>query len=423
MQEATLAVSPHAAAALLLQGPQPGVSRDGNPALAAAQPEFGKLLKNIAITDDLPASGDATALAAGLQPGQDALALSAGSRAAQSAPVATGDWRPLAASDAGLSGNPSPPGGNPLPLASQAGQSRDAAWLTGSTLPVTPVLQPVESSPDRAAQPGATSVPGAGAGAADAATGRQAGAETEGLPGREIPRPTEHTARTMQDTLLASTSVAAWEAADARGPRAFRLASLVSGGGDFMAPAPSPTTAVAPPLPGTAASPLADTAPAQASGLPLLTDTDQPDESWSRQLGQNLLMLATRGETSARLKLNPEHLGMVEVDIRLEDDKALLRFASAQPMVREALEAALPRLRELFAEQGMQLVRAEVGEDAGGDAMNHARDERQQRQHGQESAALFAPPAETPAPGSGASISLLGLFQQAGPPRLLDVLA
>ena len=83
-------------------------------------------------------------------------------------------------------------------------------------------------------------------------------------------------------------------------------------------------------------------------------------ERFAGKLGDRLILMADNGVQSARLKLHPEHLGPLDVRIQIDDDVAQVWFAAQHGQTREALEAAIPRLREMFAEQGLQLSRADV---------------------------------------------------------------
>ena len=77
--------------------------------------------------------------------------------------------------------------------------------------------------------------------------------------------------------------------------------------------------------------------------------------AWADELGTRMLLMSDRGQHSASLRLNPEHLGPLEVRISVRDDQASVWFGSSQADTRAALEQALPRLRELFASQGLSL--------------------------------------------------------------------
>jgi flagellar hook-length control protein FliK len=54
-------------------------------------------------------------------------------------------------------------------------------------------------------------------------------------------------------------------------------------------------------------------------------------------------------------------MGRVEISLSVNGDKAVANFVSANPAVREALEAAMPRLREVLADAGIQLGQTQVG--------------------------------------------------------------
>lgn len=73
-----------------------------------------------------------------------------------------------------------------------------------------------------------------------------------------------------------------------------------------------------------------------------------------------MTLMADRGQHSASLRLSPEHLGPLEVRISIRDDQASVWFGANHADTRAALEQALPRLRELFASQGLSLADAGV---------------------------------------------------------------
>jgi flagellar hook-length control protein FliK len=78
-------------------------------------------------------------------------------------------------------------------------------------------------------------------------------------------------------------------------------------------------------------------------------------QHWPDQVGAQLTLMAQKGEHTASLKLSPEHLGPVEVRIAVRDDQTTVWFGAQHADTRAAIEQALPRLRELFAAQGMSL--------------------------------------------------------------------
>ncbi len=84
-------------------------------------------------------------------------------------------------------------------------------------------------------------------------------------------------------------------------------------------------------------------------------------QAFMEGLGQRLMVMTDAGVQSARLKLHPENLGALDIKIQIDDDAARVWFTAQNGHAREALESALPKLRELFAQQGMDLLQADVG--------------------------------------------------------------
>jgi flagellar hook-length control protein FliK len=65
-------------------------------------------------------------------------------------------------------------------------------------------------------------------------------------------------------------------------------------------------------------------------------------------------------EQSASLTLNPPDLGPMQVVLNVTNDQATVTFTAAQPEVRQALENAMPKLREMMNENGIALGNATV---------------------------------------------------------------
>ncbi|WP_426343610.1 flagellar hook-length control protein FliK [Pseudoduganella sp. R-32] len=78
-------------------------------------------------------------------------------------------------------------------------------------------------------------------------------------------------------------------------------------------------------------------------------------QGWDHQLGQKVVWMVNGGEQSATLTLNPPDLGPLQVVLSVSNDQASVAFTAAQPEVREALEQALPKLRETMGEAGITL--------------------------------------------------------------------
>lgn len=86
-------------------------------------------------------------------------------------------------------------------------------------------------------------------------------------------------------------------------------------------------------------------------------------EAWSRVLSSRVIWMAREGVQQASLKLNPANMGPVEVKLHMHHDQATINFIAQHAATRDALEQALPRLRESFQENGMELAHADVSQE------------------------------------------------------------
>ena len=82
--------------------------------------------------------------------------------------------------------------------------------------------------------------------------------------------------------------------------------------------------------------------------------------AFNDELSGKVTWLANQGIQSASVQLSPEHLGPVSVHISVQDGTASVSFNAAHADTRAALEQALPRLREMFATNGLTLSDANV---------------------------------------------------------------
>jgi flagellar hook-length control protein FliK len=82
--------------------------------------------------------------------------------------------------------------------------------------------------------------------------------------------------------------------------------------------------------------------------------------AWDQALGQKVVWMVAGEHQSASLTLNPPDLGPLQVVLNVSHSTATATFSAAQPEVRQALEAALPKLREMLGDAGIQLGQASV---------------------------------------------------------------
>ena len=86
--------------------------------------------------------------------------------------------------------------------------------------------------------------------------------------------------------------------------------------------------------------------------------------AWTDELGAKVTWMASQGIESASLRLSPEHLGPLQVNISVHNGQASVWFGAAQPDTRTALQQSLPQLRQLFANQGLTLTDAGVSRES-----------------------------------------------------------
>jgi len=92
-----------------------------------------------------------------------------------------------------------------------------------------------------------------------------------------------------------------------------------------------------------------------------------------KDLQQQFATLDEGTSRTVELRLDPPELGRITVRISMVGDEARVAFTAAQGGAREALEAALPKLREMFEQAGLSLGDAQVGTGSGQDSRGRGR--------------------------------------------------
>ncbi len=112
-------------------------------------------------------------------------------------------------------------------------------------------------------------------------------------------------------------------------------------------------------------------APARAGALPPTTPLAlpaDPDAGFDDGFGTRIAWMAEQRVGHAQIRLNPEHVGPIDVRVQLDGNRVSAEFHSAHAEVRQAIEASLPRLREMLGQHGLQLGQADVGQRQSGQA-------------------------------------------------------
>jgi flagellar hook-length control protein FliK len=81
---------------------------------------------------------------------------------------------------------------------------------------------------------------------------------------------------------------------------------------------------------------------------------------WAEEVSQQVVWSSKNDDGRADLVLTPPQMGRIEISISLNGDQASASFVAQNPVAREALQDAMPRLREALAQSGIQLGQADV---------------------------------------------------------------
>ena len=84
---------------------------------------------------------------------------------------------------------------------------------------------------------------------------------------------------------------------------------------------------------------------ADAKLMQMFINTPLQEPQWQNEFTSRVAMLTKGGVQTAEIRLNPPHMGPIEVRVVLNDDLANITFTAQHSAVRDAIESSLPRLR------------------------------------------------------------------------------
>lgn len=103
------------------------------------------------------------------------------------------------------------------------------------------------------------------------------------------------------------------------------------------------------------------------SASPMLASIAYPlrHPQWGAAVAKRIVFMANQQMQQAQITLNPEKLGPIQIRLHLDRDQSIAVSMSAQHgATREALEQAMPRLKEMLTEAGIAFSSVEVDDDA-----------------------------------------------------------
>ncbi|MCK7459240.1 flagellar hook-length control protein FliK [Idiomarina aminovorans] len=84
----------------------------------------------------------------------------------------------------------------------------------------------------------------------------------------------------------------------------------------------------------------------------------------SQKLQERINIMMSRNIQRADIRLDPPELGSVQIRVNMNGEQASVQFQVQSAQARDAVETAMPRLREMLEQQGISLSDTQVGEQS-----------------------------------------------------------
>jgi flagellar hook-length control protein FliK len=89
-------------------------------------------------------------------------------------------------------------------------------------------------------------------------------------------------------------------------------------------------------------------------------ETPMNHSRWGQDFSQRVQWMVNQSVSGAQIRLTPQNMGPIEVRIQMHNDQASISFTAQHGATREAIDAAMPRLREMLNEQNVNVVDVDV---------------------------------------------------------------
>ncbi len=87
-------------------------------------------------------------------------------------------------------------------------------------------------------------------------------------------------------------------------------------------------------------------------------------QQWGQQIAERVSWMAFTNIQTAEIMIDPPELGQINVRVVTQNDQAVVNFVSANAQVRDALDQNHGRLKEMLAEQGLNLADVDVSDQS-----------------------------------------------------------
>ncbi len=92
---------------------------------------------------------------------------------------------------------------------------------------------------------------------------------------------------------------------------------------------------------------------------------------WNQDLTERILWMTNKSIKAAEIRINPPQLGPIEIRINMNQDQANIYFSSQHAVVREAIESAIPKLREMFGNHQLNVLDVDVSDQSFAERREH----------------------------------------------------
>lgn len=111
----------------------------------------------------------------------------------------------------------------------------------------------------------------------------------------------------------------------------------------------------------------------QAATQLSITTPFNKQATWGEAVSERVMWMSSKGIREASIQLDPPELGPLSVKVSVTQEQAQVSFTVQNASVREALDQSSQRLREMFAEEGLNLADVDVSDQS--QSEEHSSDE------------------------------------------------
>ncbi|MEZ9714479.1 flagellar hook-length control protein FliK [Vibrio cyclitrophicus] len=98
----------------------------------------------------------------------------------------------------------------------------------------------------------------------------------------------------------------------------------------------------------------------------------------NEQVAEKVQMMMSKNLKNLDIRLDPPELGQMKIRMTMNNDVANVHFTVSNQQARDVIEQTLPRLREMLAQQGMQLAESSVQQQSSGQGQDNYNSGEQQ---------------------------------------------